>query len=187
MRSQYWTTIGEVQLKDLVFIDETGINLAMTRRHARAKRGKRAYSKCPYNRGKNINMIGAIATSGFLAPFTFECWTNQEAFLTYVTQVLVPELWSGATVVMDNLPVHKAIKVREAIEAVGAKVKFVSPYSPDFNQARKLLVELKEFLRAKEARTYTELDSSISEAIDLITDKDIIGWFTHCCYYVLSN
>ncbi len=87
LRSQYWTTIGEVQLKDLVFIDETGINLAMTRRHARAKRGKRAYSKSPYNRGKNITMIGAIATNGFLAPFTFEGWTNQEAFLTYVTQV----------------------------------------------------------------------------------------------------
>ena len=96
LSSQYWTTIGEVCLKDLVFIDETGVNLAMTRHYARAKRGKRAYSNCPYNRGKNITMIGAITTNGFLAPFTFEGWTNQEAFLTYVTQVLVPELWSGA-------------------------------------------------------------------------------------------
>ena len=96
LRSQYWTTIGEVCLLDLVFIDETGVNLAMTRHYARAKRGKRAYSNCPYNRGKNITMIGAITTSGFLAPFTFEGWTNKAAFLTYVTQVLVPELWSGA-------------------------------------------------------------------------------------------
>lgn len=80
LRSQYWTTIGQVQLKNFVFIDETGINLAMTGRHARAKRGKRAYSKCPDNRGKNITMIGAIATTGFLAPNTFEGWTNQEAF-----------------------------------------------------------------------------------------------------------
>ena len=96
LRSQYWTTIGEVRLKDLVFIDETGVNLAMTRRYARAEKGKRAYSKCPYNRGTNITMIGAIATTGFLAPFTFEGWTNKEAFLTYITQVLVPELWSGA-------------------------------------------------------------------------------------------
>jgi transposase len=85
-------------------------------------------------------MIGAIATTGFLAPFTFVGWTNQAAFLTYVTQVLVPELWSGACVVMDNLPAHKAIKVRAAIESVGASVKFLPPYSPDFNQARKLLV-----------------------------------------------
>ena len=87
LRAQYWTAIGDVKLSDLVFIDETGVNLAMTRRYARAQRGKRAYSKCPYNRGKNITMIGAIATNGFLAPFTFEGWTNKEAFLTYVTQV----------------------------------------------------------------------------------------------------
>ena len=88
---------------------------------------------------------------------------------------------------MDNLPAHKAIKVREAIESVGAQVKFLSPYSPDFNPIENCWSKLKEFLRAKEDRTYQELDSSISEAINLITDKDIIGWFTHCCYYVPSN
>ena len=87
LRREYWTTIEEVKLSDLVFIDETGVNLAMTRRYGRAKKGKRAYSKCPYNRGKNVTMVGAIATTGFLAPFTFEGWTNKEAFLTYVTQV----------------------------------------------------------------------------------------------------
>lgn len=187
LRREYWTTIGEVCLKDLVFIDETGVNLAMTRRYARAKKGKRAYSKSPYNRGQNITMIGAISTAGFLAPFTFEGWTDKEAFLTYVTQVLVPELWVGACVVMDNLPAHKAIKVREAIESVGAKVKFLSPYSPDFNPIENCWSKLKEFLRAKESRTYQELDSSINEAINLVTDKDIIGWFTHCCYYVPPN
>ena len=187
LRREYWTTIGEVCLKDLVFIDETGVNLAMTRRYARAKKGQRAYSQSPYNRGNNITMIGAISTTGFLAPFTFEGWTNKEAFLTYVTQVLVPELWVGATVVMDNLPAHKARKVREAIEFVGAKVKFLSPYSPDFNPIENCWSKLKEFLRSTDARTYQELDSSISEAINLITDKDIIGWFTHCCYYVPSN
>lgn len=72
MRREYWTTIGEVKLSDLVFVDETGINLAMTRHHARAKKGQRAYSNCPYNRGRNMTLIGAIALEGFLAPFTFE-------------------------------------------------------------------------------------------------------------------
>jgi hypothetical protein len=80
-RREDWTTIGEVKLSDLVFIDETGVNLAMTRHFARAKKGKRAYGKCPNNRGKNVTLIGAIATSGFLAPFTFQGWTNKEAFL----------------------------------------------------------------------------------------------------------
>ena len=90
MRREYWITIGEVKLSDLVFIDETGVNLAMTRRYARAKKGHRAYSQCYYNRGKNVTLIGAIATLGFLAPFTFEEWTNKKAFLSYVTEVLTP-------------------------------------------------------------------------------------------------
>jgi len=80
LRSQYWTTIGEVRLKDLVFIDETKVNLAMTRRYGRAKKGKRAYSKSPYNRGPNVTMIGAIATTGFLTPFTFEGWQIKKHF-----------------------------------------------------------------------------------------------------------
>lgn len=187
LRAQYWTTLGEVKLSDLVFIDETGVNLAMTRGYARAKKGKRAYSKCPYNRGSNITLIGAIAISGLLASLTFEGWTNKEAFLTYVKDVLAPQLWSGACVVMDNLPAHKATEVQKAIESAGARVVFLSPYSPDFNPIENCWSKLKEFLRTRESRTYQELDHSITEAINSVTEKDIIGWFTHCCYYVPSN
>jgi len=187
LRSQYWTTIGFVNLKDLVFIDETGVNLSLTRRYARAKIGKRAYSKCPFNRGKNITLIGALAMSGLVASFTFEGWTNKDAFITYIKEVLVPQLWSGACVVMDNLPAHKAKEVREAIESVGARVEFLSPYSPDFNPIENCWSKLKEYLRSQESRTYEELNQAITESIKLVTDKDIIGWFTHCCYYVLPN
>lgn len=187
LRAQYWTILGEVKLNDLVFIDETGVNLAMTRSYARAKKGKRAYSKCPYNRGKNITMIGAIAISGLLASLTFEGWTNKEAFLTYVKEVLVPQLWSGACVVMDNLPAHKATEVQKAIESAGARVVFLSPYSPDFNPIENCWSKLKEFLRTRESRTYQELDRAITEAINSVTEKDIVGWFTHCCYYVPPN
>ena len=187
LRAQYWTILGEVKLNDLVFIDETGVNLAMTRGYARAKKGKRAYSKCPYNRGKNITMIGAIARSGLLASLTFEGWTNKESFLTYVKEVLVPPPWSGACVVMDNLPAHKATEVQKAIESVGARVVFLSPYFPDFNPIENCWSKLKEFLRTREARTYQELDRAITEAINSVTEKDIVGWFTYCCYYVPPN
>jgi len=88
---------------------------------------------------------------------------------------------------MDNLPAHKAIRVREAIESVGARVVFLSPYSPDFNPIENCWSKLKEYLRSQESRTNLELDQAISKAIDLVTEKDIIGWFTHCCYYVSSN
>jgi len=89
--------------------------------------------------------------------------------------------------VIDNLPAHKAIKVREAIESAGAKVKFLSPYSPDFNSIENWWSKLKKFLRTQESRTREELDQAINTALNLITDKDIVGWFTHCCYYVPSN
>lgn len=187
LRVEYWTAIGEVKLSDLVFIDETGVNLAMTRRYARAPKGKRAYGKCPYNRGKNVTMIGAMAISGLVASLTFEGWTNTDVFLTYIKEVLTPQLWPGACVVMDNLPAHKATAVREAIEAVGARVKFLSPYSPEFNPIENCWSKLKEYLRASESRTSQDLDKAITEAINSVTAKDIIGWFTHCCYYVPSN
>ena len=88
---------------------------------------------------------------------------------------------------MDNLPAHKAKEVRKAIESVGARVEFLSPYSPDFNPIENCWSKIKGFLQSQESRTYEKLDQAISEAINLVTDKDIIGWFTHCCYYVLPN
>ena len=78
-------------------------------------------------------MIGALALKGFLAPLTVVGWTDTTAFKFYVNQVLVPQLWSGATVVMDNLPAHKVAAIQKAIEAVGARLIYLSPYSPDFN------------------------------------------------------
>jgi len=85
-------------------------------------------------------MIGALATSCLLAPLTFPGWTDKKAFKVYVNQVLIPQLLSGACVVMDNLTAHKAPGIQQAIEATGARVVYLSPYSPDFNPARKLLV-----------------------------------------------
>lgn len=88
---------------------------------------------------------------------------------------------------MDNLPAHKATKVRAIIESVGAKVVFLSPYSPDFNPIENCWSKIKEFLTSQESRTYQQLNQAISEAIKNVTDDDIVGWFTHCCYYVPSN
>lgn len=133
LRTQYWITVSEAKLEDLVFIDETGINLAMSRSYARALKGKRAYGDRPEHRRKNVTMIGAIALSGFIAPLTFPGWTDTEAFKAYVHHVLVPQLWPGACVVMDNLPAHKAALIRQAIVAAGARLLYLSPYSPDFN------------------------------------------------------
>ena len=127
LRVEYWHEIGAVNLEDLARVDETGSNLAMTRRYARSARGSRAYNHAPYGRGQNMTLIGAMALRGLVGEITFPGATDALAFKTYVTQVLVPNLWTGACVVMDNLPAHKVIGIREAIEAVGAKVIYLSP------------------------------------------------------------
>jgi transposase len=187
LRVQYWQEIGAVNLKDLVFVDETGCNLAMTRRYARAPKGTRAYNDAPYQRGSNLTLIGAMALRGLVGEMTLPGATDALAFKTYVKQVLVPNLWAGACVVMDNLPAHKVTGIREAIEAVGATVIYLSPYSPDFSPIENCWSKVKEFLRARAARTYAQLDSAIADALAAVTTKDIIGWFTHCCCYISPN
>ena len=184
---EYWQVIGEVNIADLVFVDETGSNLAMTRRYARSLKGRRAYSDAPYQRGSNLTLIGAMALRGMIGEMTLPGATDGLAFKTYVRQVLVPNLWAGACVVMDNLPAHKVAGIREAIEAVGATVVYLSPYSPDFSPIENCWSSVKEFLRARAARTYAQLDQAITDALAAVTLPDIIGWFTHCCCHVSPN
>lgn len=187
LRVEYWHTLGEVKLTDLVFVDEAGVNLAMSRRYARSLQGTRAYGDRPARRGKNVTMIGAVSLQGFVASLTFLGGTDSLAFQTYVSEVLVPNLWQGACVVMDNFSSHKVAGIREAIEAVGARLVYLPPYSPDFNPIENCWSKVKEFLRSKAARTYEALDQVITEAFNSVTIKDMIGWFTHCCYYVAPD
>lgn len=187
LRVQYWQEIGQVNIENLVFVDETGSNLSMTRRYARSRRGSRAYNHAPYGRGQNVTLIGAMALRGLVGEITFPGATDALAFKTYVTQVLVPNLWTGACVVMDNLPAHKVNGIREAIESVGATVIYLSPYSPDFSPIENCWSKVKEFLRSRAARTYAQLDQAITDALAAVTLQDIIGWFTHCCCYVSPN
>ncbi len=187
LRSEFWTTIGEVNLADLVFVDEAGVNIAMTRLYARSAKGSRAYGECPDQRGKNVTMVGALSLKGLIAALTFQGGTDTNAFYTFVTKVLVPNLWQGACVVMDNFRSHKVAAVQKAIEAAGATVVYLSPYSPDFNPIENCWSKVKEFLRSIAARTYQDLDQAITDALTTVTPKDIIGWFTHCCYYIPPN
>ena len=102
--------------------------------YGRAIKGKRAYDSKPQRRGKNVSIIGTMTLKeGFLTGFSFEGGTNGDIFLWFVENVLTPQLWHGAVVVMDNLPAHKVTGVTEIIESVGAKVVYLSSYSPDFN------------------------------------------------------
>jgi len=167
----------------LIFIDETGVNLAMVRLYARALKGDRAYGARPEENRQNITLIGAIALAGFVGAMTIDGCTNGDVFRVFIEQVLVPNLWKGACVVMDNFSAHKVKGICELIEAAGARVIYLSPYSPDFNPIENCWSKLKEYLRSVGARSRAALDAAIGKAIDeIITLDDINHWFAHGCY-----
>lgn len=115
-----------------MFIDETGMHLGFTRMYGRAPKGERLYdSESSGNRGQNISLIGGMSIDGLIATMSVVGSVNTDVFLCYIDQILIPQLWVGAIVLMDNLSVHHAHTVREAIETAGATLVFLPPYSPD--------------------------------------------------------
>ena len=172
--------------RNLVFIDETGIHLGRTRTYGRAPIGERLYdSEVPGDRGKNISLIGGMSIDGLIATMSVVGSVNTHVFLFYVKEILIPQLWAGAIVVMDNLPVHHALVVREAIEAVGAKVVFLPPYSPDLSPIELCWSKLKQLLRSAKARTRETLDLALTRIInECISADDAFGWFAHCGLFI---
>jgi transposase len=156
----------------------------MTRLYGRSAPGERVNEAAPLNYGENITMLAAISLSGIDAPMTIEGAVDGLVFRTYVEHVLAPTLAEGDIVVMDNLGAHKVAGVLEAIEARGAKVIFLPPYSPDLNPIEKCWSKIKTFLRAAKARTREALEKALKEALLLITTSDAAAWFTSCGYPV---
>jgi transposase len=182
LRAEYWAQVTKIDLNDLVFLDEMGVLLGLMRTHARAAPGDRAYDFKPFYRGSKVSVIGAISVSKVLAVMTIDDSMDAAAFKVYVEQCLVPQLWKGAVVMMDNLPAHKAEAIAPLIEAVGARVLYMSPYSPEFNPIEHWWSQLKAFLRQFSPTISKMVDTLIKTAIDLMDPKHLRNWFAHCCY-----
>jgi transposase len=168
----------------LVFVDECSTNIALTRLYARAPRGERAYGEAPRNWAKNITLIGSLSTEGVGAAMSVEGATDAAAFETYVEHFLAPTLKARQVVVMDNLQVHKSVRVRELIEGRGAEVLFLPPYSPDFSPIEEAFSKVKGILRRIGARTREALVQATGQALDAVSRRDAVGWFGHCGYDV---
>jgi transposase len=182
LRQEYWAQVTGVALEDLVFLDETGVLLGLMRTHARAAPGQRAYAFSPFYRGSKVSVMGAITVSKVLAVMTIDDSMDAAVFKVYVAACLVPHLWKGAVVVMDNLPAHKVKAIAPLIEAVGARILYLSPYSPEFNPIEHWWSQLKAFLRQFSPTTSKMVDTLIATALDLIDPKHLRNWFAHCCY-----
>ena len=161
--------------------------MALVRLYARAVKGKRARGVRPHKRGKNVSMIGAIGLKGVIASANIYGSSDRITFEAFVVNKLVPQLWKGACVVLDNSTIHKGEEIQAAIEAVGAKLVFLSPYSPEFNPIENLWSKLKSSLRRIGARSYRDLDLAIAEAYAQISSDNIRNWFAHCCYRTSPN
>ncbi len=182
LRAAWPERLAGVATRDLVFLDESGCNRAMTRTHARSLAGTRAFAAAPRNWGDNVSIISALSLEGPLATLHLPGAVNGEWFLLYVREVLCPKLWKGAVVVMDNLSAHKAKAVRALIEAAGARLEYLPPYSPDLNPIELAWSKLKGHLRKAAARTTETLYAAIAAGLQTLSADNARGWFKHCGY-----
>ena len=154
----------------------------MTRNYGRAPRGERVREGTPNSHWRTVTMLAALTTKGLRAPMTIESPTDGDVFLAYLEQVLCPGLQPGQVVIMDNLAAHKVEGVRQRIEATGARLIYLPPYSPDFNPIEKAWSKIKQLLRSAKARTVEALENAVAEALAAITAENALAWFAHCGY-----
>jgi len=181
-RREYQEMMAKLDAKKFKFIDESGVNLAMSRLYGRAPRGERVEGSVPRNYGSNITMLASLGRRGLDALMTVEGATDGEVFKVYVEEVLCPTLRRGDIVVMDNLGAHKVSGVREAIEGRGAKLLYLPPYSPDLSPIEPCWSKIKTILRQAAARTREALEAALQQAISMVSKSDALAWFAHCGY-----
>lgn len=166
----------------MVFIDETGATTKMARMRGRAKRGERCRAAIPHGHWKTTTFTAGLRLSGMTAPMVLDGPMTGPAFVAYVEQVLVPTLSPGDVVILDNLPAHKVAGVRTAIEAAGAEIRYLPPYSPEFNPIEQAFAKLKTLLRKAAARTVSDLWAAIADAIDRFSPAECANYFSHAGY-----
>ena len=182
LRVKFWLEMQAISPENLIFVDEAGVNLSLIRRLARAPKGKRAHSSRPQKRSKNVSVIGAIGLKGVISKYSLVGATDGLTFEAFISQKLVPHLWEGAYVVMDNCSIHKGKEIERLIEMAGAKLIYLPPYSPDFSPIENCWSKIKSILRSIGARSYPDLAEAIETAFNKVSLNDIRNWFTHCCY-----
>ena len=185
-RERFRAAMAAVDPARLVFVDEAGTHIALTRRHARAPRGERARGVVPRNRGRTTTLVASLTLAGMGPAMTVEGGTTIPVFEAYVSQVLAPVLAPGQVVVLDNLAAHHGARARELVEARGAELVFLPAYSPDFSPIEEAFSKLKALLRTAAARTREALFEAIGRALRAITARDARGFFAHCGYPVAA-
>jgi transposase len=166
----------------LVFVDETGASTKMVRTRGRCRRGLRLIGKAPCGHWKTTTFTAGLRYDGLVAPWVLEGPMNGEAFRVYVENVLAPGLSTGDIVVIDNLSAHKVQGIRAAIEARGAILLYLPPYSPDLNPIEMAFAKLKTLLRKAAARTTDSLWDTIANVLPTFTPDECANYLAHAGY-----
>jgi transposase len=169
-------------VRQYIFLDECGVTTDLLRRYGRSLRGIRLHDHTPCGHWQTHTVIVGLRPDGLSAPAVFDGPIDNPSFLAYVEQVLVPTLRRGDVVVLDNLAVHKQPEVRAAIEAAGAQLRFLPPYSPDFNPIELAFAKLKAFLRAARPRSFDQVTGLVAAALALFTPPECRNYIRHCGY-----
>jgi transposase len=168
--------------RKLVFVDETGTSTKMVRLRGRCRKGKRLIGKAPFGHWKTTTFTAGLRCDGLVAPFVLDGPMNGEAFLAYVEKILAPSLSEGEMVVIDNLSAHKVKGVRKLIEARGAKLIYLPPYSPDLNPIEMVFAKLKALLRKAAERTRDALWDRIGLLLNAFTPTECANYLAHAGY-----
>lgn len=171
-------------IRRLKFIDEIGANLGLTRLFGRAAPGERVVDASPGHSGPHYTMVAALGWQAIDAPWVLKGAMDGTAFEAYVEHVLAPTLRRGDIVVLDNLSAHKGQRIRQLIEARGAHLEFLPPYSPDLNPIELCWSKIKTALRAAKARTLDALLDAVADGLRSVLRSDIHAWFAHCGYAI---
>jgi transposase len=172
----------DIDIDRLVFIDETGASTKLARLYGRSPRGTRCVASMPHGHWKTTTFVGALRATGLTAPMVLDGPMDGPAFEAYVKEVLAPTLRPGDIVVMDNLPAHKRAEIRIAIEAAGAGLLYLPPYSPDFNPIEMAFAKLKAALRKAAARSIAALLAAIAEALATFKSQECSNFFAAAGY-----
>jgi transposase len=154
----------------------------MTRTHARSPKGKRAYSSCPLKKGENVSIIAAITSQKVLASINILGSVNGIIFEAFIIRKLIPQLWEGAVLTMDNCRIHFSQEIEIALQKKGVRLIYLPPYSPELAPIENFWSQVKSILRKMQPRTYIELDIAIKEAFKIVSQENLQNYFAHSCY-----
>lgn len=179
-REKWIKEIKKYDVKKLVFLDESGININMTRRYGRTVGGKRVADSVPQSRPVITTVLSSIQLDGTTIYTTYQGGTTKERFTEYLKNKLIPKLKKGSIIVMDNLRTHHSKEAVKIIKKAKMIPLFLPPYSPDFNPIEKMWSKIKSFLRMKKSRSLSALPSALKLAFYSVSKSDCTGWFSSC-------